>query len=194
MTPMPMPIPLSPEASDRSSRPSTNAASNSAPRPSSRASIPQRSRRSLRDGARGPLRPVPRRAGAPRAGGGRGVGAHRRRLDPGRPRARSRRSSRTCTRSATSRARRSAGRRDRGRRGRDGRRRAHPPLRGGDEPPPYQGVASCYIEFGGAEVAKFDVNFLGGPTRRSASRTVVALAAAKKDFGATRRQRWFGRA
>ena len=67
-------------------------------------------------------------------------------------------------------------------------------LRGGQDPAAYQGVASCYIEFGGPEVAKFDVNFLGGPTPSvSFAEPSLALAAAKKDFGATRRQRWFGR-
>jgi hypothetical protein len=68
-------------------------------------------------------------------------------------------------------------------------------LRGGQDPAAYQGVASCYIEFGGAEVAKFDVNFLGGPTPSvTFAEPSLALAAAKKDFGATRRQRWFDRA
>ena len=67
-------------------------------------------------------------------------------------------------------------------------------LRGGTDPAAYQGVATCYIEFGGAEVAKFDVNFLGGPTPSGIfAEPSLALAAAKKDFGATRRQRWFGR-
>jgi len=67
-------------------------------------------------------------------------------------------------------------------------------LRGGRDPAAYQGVATCYIEFGGAEVAKFDVNFLGGPTPSGIfAEPSLALAAAKKDFGASRRQRWFGR-
>ncbi len=66
-------------------------------------------------------------------------------------------------------------------------------LRGGQDPAAYQGVATCYIEFGGAEVAKFDVNFLGGPTPTGIfAEPSLALAAAKKDFGSTRRRRWFG--
>jgi sulfide:quinone oxidoreductase len=66
-------------------------------------------------------------------------------------------------------------------------------LRGGDGPVAYQGIATCYIEFGGAEVAKFDVNFLGGPTPTGIfADPSLALAAAKKDFGSSRRQRWFG--
>jgi sulfide:quinone oxidoreductase len=67
-------------------------------------------------------------------------------------------------------------------------------LRGGLDPAAYQGIATCYIEYGGAEVAKFDVNFLGGPTPTGIfAEPSLALAAAKKDFGATRRRRWFGR-
>jgi sulfide:quinone oxidoreductase len=67
-------------------------------------------------------------------------------------------------------------------------------LRGGADPDPYPGVASCYVEFGGKEVARFDVNFLSGPSPVvSYNEPSVALAAAKDDFGATRRARWFGK-
>jgi hypothetical protein len=66
-------------------------------------------------------------------------------------------------------------------------------LKGGDDPPPYPGIATCYIEFGGAEVAKFEVNFLGGPTPFGVfAEPSLALAASKKEFGAMRRKRWFG--
>jgi sulfide:quinone oxidoreductase len=66
-------------------------------------------------------------------------------------------------------------------------------LRGGVDPAAYQGIATCYVEFGGAEVAKFDVNFLGGPTPTGVfTEPSLALAAAKKDFGSARRRRWFG--
>jgi sulfide:quinone oxidoreductase len=66
-------------------------------------------------------------------------------------------------------------------------------FRGGDAADAYEGIATCYIEFGGAEVAKFDVNFLGGPTPTGRfSEPSLELAAAKKEFGATRRRRWFG--
>ena len=66
-------------------------------------------------------------------------------------------------------------------------------LRGGDAPAPYPGVATCYIEFGGAEVAKFDVNFLSGPAPFGVfQEPSLELAASKKEFGATRRRRWFG--
>ena len=36
-------------------------------------------------------------------------------------------------------------------------------LRGGNPPEPYRGLATCYIEFGGSRVARFDANFLSGP-------------------------------
>ncbi len=66
-------------------------------------------------------------------------------------------------------------------------------LQGGESPAPYPGIATCYIEFGGAEVAKFDVNFLGGPSPFGVFKEPsLELAAAKKEFGATRRRRWFG--
>jgi sulfide:quinone oxidoreductase len=66
-------------------------------------------------------------------------------------------------------------------------------FRGGASPPPYPGIATCYIEFGGAEVAKFDVNFLGGPSPFGVFREPsLELAASKREFGATRRRRWFG--
>jgi sulfide:quinone oxidoreductase len=67
-------------------------------------------------------------------------------------------------------------------------------FRGGDEPDAYAGRATCYIEFGGKEVAKFDADFLGGATPTGAfSEPSLELAASKEQFGATRRARWFGR-
>jgi sulfide:quinone oxidoreductase len=66
-------------------------------------------------------------------------------------------------------------------------------LKGGDDPAPYPGIATCYIEFGGAEVALFNVNFLGGPKPFGEfNEPSLELAAAKAEFGATRRRRWFG--
>jgi sulfide:quinone oxidoreductase len=66
-------------------------------------------------------------------------------------------------------------------------------LRGGDQPPPYEGAGTCYIEFGGGLVGKVIANFLGGPapTARIIAPS-VELAAEKEAFAATRRQRWFG--
>jgi sulfide:quinone oxidoreductase len=66
-------------------------------------------------------------------------------------------------------------------------------LRGGEPPAPYQGIATCYIEFGGDEVARFDVNFLGEATPfGDFTPASTALAASKVEFGASRRRRWFG--
>ncbi len=62
-----------------------------------------------------------------------------------------------------------------------------------ESPPPYEGDGTCYVEFGDGMVGKLEVNFLGGPAPRSrmlgSSRE---LAAEKKAFARTRRQRWFG--
>ncbi len=66
-------------------------------------------------------------------------------------------------------------------------------MRGGTPPEPYRGVATCYIEFGGTKVARFDANFLSGPTPFGTfTEASEAVAASKVEFGATRRQRWFG--
>jgi sulfide:quinone oxidoreductase len=67
-------------------------------------------------------------------------------------------------------------------------------LRGGPEPEGYRGVGSCYLEFGGEQVARVDVEFLSGPkptgTYQAPSQV---LAAEKEEFGASRVRRWFGR-
>jgi sulfide:quinone oxidoreductase len=66
-------------------------------------------------------------------------------------------------------------------------------IRGGDVPEPYRGTATCYIEFGGPEVARFDANFLSGPTPfGSFTPASEDIAASKVEFGASRRRRWFG--
>ncbi len=65
-------------------------------------------------------------------------------------------------------------------------------LRGDDAPDAYKGRATCYIEFGGREVARFDVDFLSGPSPSGTfNDPSLAIADAKKEFGATRRRRWF---
>jgi sulfide:quinone oxidoreductase len=64
--------------------------------------------------------------------------------------------------------------------------------RGGEHPPPYTGRGSCYIEFGQGEVARVDIDFLSGPEKTGIYRPPSAeLVAEKKDFGASRRARWF---
>ena len=66
-------------------------------------------------------------------------------------------------------------------------------LRGGDPPEPFEGKVTCYIEFGGPMVARFDGNFLGGPSPVGTFiEASEEMAASKVEFGASRRRRWFG--
>jgi sulfide:quinone oxidoreductase len=66
-------------------------------------------------------------------------------------------------------------------------------IAGGDPPAPYAGWGICYAEFGDGLVSKVEVDFLSGPSaaaqRNEASRE---YAAEKEQFGAVRRERWFG--
>jgi sulfide:quinone oxidoreductase len=66
-------------------------------------------------------------------------------------------------------------------------------LHGSELARPYEGAGNCFIEFGGGMVGKVEANFLGGPEPTAQlvgpSRE---LAAEKKAFAATRRERWFG--
>jgi sulfide:quinone oxidoreductase len=65
-------------------------------------------------------------------------------------------------------------------------------MRGGDAPAPYAGIATCYIEMGGTKVARFEANFLSGPTPFGTfTDGSEEIAASKVEFGATRRKRWF---
>ena len=58
----------------------------------------------------------------------------------------------------------------------------------------YPGAGSCYIEFGGDRVARVDVDFFSGPKPTGTyHEPSQALRAAKQEFGASRRARWFGR-
>jgi sulfide:quinone oxidoreductase len=66
-------------------------------------------------------------------------------------------------------------------------------LRGGGTPEPFKGKVTCYIEFGGPKVARFDGDFLSGP--KPVGKFIEAseaMAASKVEFGASRRRRWFG--
>lgn len=66
-------------------------------------------------------------------------------------------------------------------------------LASGPEPPPYAGAGSCYVEFGGGQVARVDVNFLAGPSPTGKFHPPSPeLAADKASFGSSRRSRWFG--
>lgn len=65
-------------------------------------------------------------------------------------------------------------------------------IRGSDEPGPYDGAATCYIEFGDDLVGRVDVNFLSGPSVTGVfTEPSAAVAAEKVDFAASRRARWF---
>lgn len=67
-------------------------------------------------------------------------------------------------------------------------------LRGEDVAEGYDGLGSCYVEFGAGRVGRVDVDFLSGP-RPSGSfqEPSSALVAEKQRFGSSRRERWFGR-
>jgi sulfide:quinone oxidoreductase len=66
--------------------------------------------------------------------------------------------------------------------------------RGEERPDGYDGLGSCYIEFGGGRVGKVDVDFLSGPKPTGAfHEPSAALVAEKERFGASRTARWFGR-
>jgi sulfide:quinone oxidoreductase len=66
-------------------------------------------------------------------------------------------------------------------------------VRGGDTPAPYGGQGSCYIEFGAGRVGRVDVDFLSGPRPTGTFREPsIALVEEKREFGASRRARWFG--
>ena len=66
-------------------------------------------------------------------------------------------------------------------------------IHGGQQPPPYDGRASCWIEFGGGRVGRVDIDFLSGPEKTGTLREPsTALVAGKEHFGSSRRSRWFG--
>jgi sulfide:quinone oxidoreductase len=58
----------------------------------------------------------------------------------------------------------------------------------------YEGLGSCYIEFGGGRVGRVDVDFFSGPKPTGTfQEPSVALVAEKEHFGSSRSLRWFGR-
>jgi sulfide:quinone oxidoreductase len=67
-------------------------------------------------------------------------------------------------------------------------------IRGEAEPPGYDGTGSCFVEFGGGEVARVDVDFFSTPGHPTGVFTppTAETAEAKASFGPTRRARWFG--
>ncbi len=65
--------------------------------------------------------------------------------------------------------------------------------RGGEEPEAYDGLGSCYVEFGAGRVGRVDVDFLSGPKPTGAfQQPSAALVVEKERFGSSRRARWFG--
>ena len=57
----------------------------------------------------------------------------------------------------------------------------------------YGGRGSCYIEFGAGRIGRVDVDFLSGPSPTGTFQEPSSdLVAEKKQFGASRRARWFG--
>jgi sulfide:quinone oxidoreductase len=67
-------------------------------------------------------------------------------------------------------------------------------LKGGPAPEAYNGRGACYLEFGGERVARVDVDFLTGPKPVGRYQAPSEeLVAEKKEFGASRVGRWFGR-
>jgi len=66
-------------------------------------------------------------------------------------------------------------------------------IRGSEEPPPYGGLASCYVEFGDHLVGRVDADFSGPTPTAPFAAASLETAEEKKEFAASRRQRWFGR-
>jgi sulfide:quinone oxidoreductase len=66
-------------------------------------------------------------------------------------------------------------------------------ITGGEPPAPYGGSGICYAEFGDGLVSKVEVSFLEGPAPDAVPHLPAReFAAEKAEFGATRRERWFG--
>ena len=66
-------------------------------------------------------------------------------------------------------------------------------IRGAEAPTGYDGRGSCYIEFGGGQVGRVDVDFLSAPNPTGTFQAPSsAIVAEKHEFGSSRRARWFG--
>jgi sulfide:quinone oxidoreductase len=66
-------------------------------------------------------------------------------------------------------------------------------VRGEQRQAAYDGRGSCYIEFGAGRVGRVDVDFFSGPKPTGTYQAPsTALVAEKREFGASRRARWFG--
>lgn len=65
-------------------------------------------------------------------------------------------------------------------------------IRGGDQPAPYGGLASCYVEFGDHLVGRVDVDFSGPAPSGPFTGPSLETAEEKNEFASSRRRRWFG--
>ena len=67
-------------------------------------------------------------------------------------------------------------------------------IRGASAPPGYDGTGSCYMEFGGHEVARVDVDFFSTPGHPTGTFVPPSpeTTAEKADWASSRRARWFG--
>ena len=65
--------------------------------------------------------------------------------------------------------------------------------RGQEHAGAYNGAGTCYIEFGGGQIGRVDVDFFSGPKPTGTyHEPSLDLRADKVQFGASRRARWFG--
>lgn len=67
-------------------------------------------------------------------------------------------------------------------------------IRGAEVPAGYDGTGSCYIEFGGHQVARVDVDFFSTPGHPTGTfePPSAEMTAEKAEFGSSRAARWFG--
>jgi sulfide:quinone oxidoreductase len=65
-------------------------------------------------------------------------------------------------------------------------------VRRSEAPAAYRGTGTCYVEFGAERVGRVDVEFLAGPPTGAYTEASVELVGEKKEFGSSRRTRWFG--
>ena len=187
------PVPPSPETSRGAARRLRRARHRVRPRPPRQLARPGTPRRRARRRQRDALRPLPRRPEAPRPRRGRGERHDRGRLRAGEP---------EDARDAVPGRVRGRGRRDVGvpKAGvfAEGAARVVAAsliarVRGGEQPAAYDGLGSCYIEFGAGRVGRVDVDFLSGPKPTGTfHEPSAALVAEKEHFGSSRRARWFG--
>jgi sulfide:quinone oxidoreductase len=66
-------------------------------------------------------------------------------------------------------------------------------VRGDPPPEPYRGIGNCYVEFGGGRVGRVNIDVSSGPPPKGTfDGPSEELAADKREFGTSRRARWFG--